>query len=223
MSIFLRFISFTILPFLLISCVKKEREVFDGDEKIYISLDGRTFNVPKKYIDGPSKSVPQKLIFNKDQGMITYYYWPTLDGLSENDDQPRFGRINHSIIQMEWTLLSSNPVPASKFYENVTRLNEMNPNTRDCHWNGIVKCRYAKDSDFAKWIGYKENVGYFFIRCPANNSKVLEDEICNFSFDYEAKGLSINGFIGSKFVLKGDNVPKILDQSRSFLDQWETH
>ena len=50
----------------------------------------------------------------------------------------------------------------------------------------------------------------------------MEDEICNFSVDYDDKGLYLEGFIGSKYILEDDTFPKILDQNKKLLDQWES-
>lgn len=222
MYITLRSVLFLILSFLLISCSKQNPEVINGDENIYISLEDRVFITPKKYIDNPSRSVPQKLIFNDNEGMIIYYYWPTLEGLNDYDDQPRFGRINHSVVQMGWRLLKNVPVSTAQVYKNVNRINLKFLDSSECTWKGITECRYSNDGKLATWIGLKKELGYFWIRCPANeNKEVLKDEICNFSVDYDYKGLYIEGFIGSKYILDNDNFPEILDQNKRFLDQWE--
>ena len=71
MSITLKAALFIFLSCSIASCKDKEevKEVFNSDKYIYVSLDERKFNIPKKYIDNPSRSVPQRLIFNGDEGM----------------------------------------------------------------------------------------------------------------------------------------------------------
>lgn len=225
MSITLKAALFILLSCSVASCKDKEevKEVFNSDEYIYVSLDEKKFNIPKKYIDNPSRSVPQRLIFKDDEGMIAYYYWPTLNGLQDNDDQPRFGQINNNVIQMEWKILKNIPVSTAQAYQNVSKIKSEITSSSECIWNDITQCRYSNDGGLATWIGFKNGLGYFWIRCPANEKKeVMEDEICNFSVDYDDKGLYLKGFIGSKYILEDDTFPKILDQNKKFLDQWES-
>ena len=81
--------------------------------------------------------------------MIAYYYWPTLNGLKNNDDQPRFGRINHSVIQMEWKILKNIPVSTAQVYQNVSKIKSEITNSSECIWNDITQCRYSNDGSLA--------------------------------------------------------------------------
>lgn len=223
MSIILRFSLFIFLLCTLSSCKEEVKDVFNSNEYIYVFLDDRKFNIPKKYINSPSRSVPQKLIFKEDAGMIAYYYWPNLNGLQDNDNQPQFGRINHDVIQMEWKILNNIPVSTAQVYKNISKIKSKNTSSSKCIWNDITQCRYSNNGSLALWYGFKNGLGYFQIRCPASEQKeVMEDEICNFSVDYDDKGLYLAGFIGSKYILEDDTFPKILDQNKKFLDQWES-
>ena len=201
-------------------CSKPKEQVMDGEQKVQVLLNDREFLVPKKYIENPQKSVETPLIFKDNQGMIGYFYWPNLAGLSETD-RPYVWDYHLEVVEMNWRLLSQHYISAKQYGINIK---EDNKGTLDgkCKWDNIL-CFSIKDKYFYKWVGEIDNIGSFYIRCPKDSEReeLLENIRCNLDLDYDQKDLYIDSQISSSFIKNDSDFPKIIYQMKTFLDEWE--
>ena len=202
-------------------CSKQKEQVVDGEKKVQVFLNDREFLVPKKYINKPSRAVTSPLMFEGSQGMISYFYWPSLQGLVATDEQQNFGQFNQQVVSMTWRILSENYISAKQYGVNIREDNNRILNTK-CKWKEII-CFNIKDQNFYKWIGTINNIGSFYIRCPKEieSTELLENGICNLDFDYDQKDLYIETLISSNFIKSDEDLPNVIYQMKVFLDEWE--
>ncbi|MBP8006503.1 MAG: hypothetical protein KAZ18_06370 [Acinetobacter sp.] len=203
--------------FVLTSCSKENQHVLDGDESIRVNIGDRIFLVPKKYIESPAISVERKLSFDENGSMIVYFYWPKLLGLTDRDEQQRFGRFNHQVIQMQWFLLSKRPNSTKMIIDNIK---ERADKIKECNLSGTASCEEIVDVDFYKLVGILPNNENFYIRCPLEKKAIFNESVCNFRLDYEEKDIYVEGLISSNFIHNGEFVGA-LNQINRFLNEWE--
>ena len=204
-------------------CSPQLEQVYDGEKNVQVVIADRNFAVPKKYIDSPSQPVESPLVFDRSGSMIAYFNWPSLAGLSESDNQLRFGRFNHDIIQIQWYLLDQQPITviAQNIVKNMSDHKAFRLNGGfDCNWSGTKKCQYADMTGIYTFLGEVHQMGAFAITCPTESSVMEKNQICHYYLDYSAKNLYIESLISSNMIIAGD-FPKVAQQIKIFLDTWE--
>lgn len=206
----------------LTGCSKQKQEVLDGEQPVKVMIDDREFLVPKKYIDNPSLSVENPLTFDETGSMIAYFYFPSLAGLSDTDEQQRFGRFNHEVVSMQWYIKSNHYIDAKRKGVNVLDRSSVKIDKNKCQWKSLT-CLSLIDLDFFKWVGSYEGFGSFHIRCPIDREDPIfeTNQICNLSLDYDPKDIYIESLISSNFIASEDDLPKIMLQMKRFIDEWE--
>lgn len=204
----------------LFGCSQPKEQVWDDEKKVQVFLNNREFLVPKKYIESPQNSVETPLRFKDDSGMIAYFYWPNLEGLSEKD-RPYVWDYDREIVEMTWRILSKHYISVKQVGINIKKNNVQILNGK-CKWEDIV-CFSIKDKDFYEWIGEIDNIGSFYIRCNKDleSEAYLENGLCNLEFDYDQKDLYIESKISNNFIKSDDDLPKIIYQMKTFVDEWE--
>ncbi|OTG86111.1 hypothetical protein B9T31_08710 [Acinetobacter sp. ANC 4558] len=219
------FIFSMVIMILLTSCAKKYDEIIDGEQDVQVLIAEREFLVPKKYIDNPSLPVQSPLIFDKKGSMIAYFYWPTLDGLAESDNQQRFGRFNHQVVSMQWYIKNEHYIDAQRSIENIQSYESYQKKSKLSCPLSNMKCIGISSPLSYEWMGNYEGMGSFYIRCPKEEEKseLLLNQVCNLAVDYDDKNIYIESLISSNFIASEDDLPKILNQMKAFIDDWEVN
>lgn len=208
-----------VISLLLAGCESKVEQVYDEEKAIQVSLGDKLFFVPKKYIDNPSVPVPNPIVRGQYGSMNAYFYWPSLEGLTDFDEQQRFGRFNHYVIGMQWQLLDHVPVTTTQQIKNLNEYVQFDSAGSSCKWSGIIGCKQVYNGELYFFTGQDEKIGAYLVRCPSLNKQIDDNSVCNFDMDYSTKGLYLTGLISSSFV-KTESFPKIAAQMKTFLDQW---
>ena len=201
-------------------CSPQLEQVYEGEQNVQVVIADRNFAVPKKYIDSPSQPVESPLVFDRSGSMIAYFNWPSLAGLSESDNQQRFGRFNHDIIQIQWYLLDQQPVTARQVLTNLSEEINFVRDGNNCEWSDIKNCHYKYKGRYYNYVGEIQNFGPFTIICHSYSEVMDQNTICNLTIDYPAKNLYIDSLISSNMIIAGE-FPKIAQQIKIFLDKWE--
>ncbi|MDQ8934638.1 hypothetical protein [Acinetobacter rudis] len=217
----IKYFVFVIL-FLLAGCGAKVERVYDGQKTVKVSLGDRLFLVPKKYIDITSVPVPNPIVRGQYGSMNAYFYWPNLEGLSDSDEQQRFGRFNHYVVSMQWQLLKNVDVQTKTIVENIEHNYHVITEGKNCAWNGLTDCKYIYNSldQTYFFVGKDKQMNSFMIRCHSETLLMDDYEVCNFEMDYFDRGLNISGLVSSSFI-RIERFPQIIEQMKTFLNQWE--
>lgn len=211
-----------VILFLLAGCGAKVEQVYDGEKTVQVSLGDSLFFVPKKYIDNPSVPVPNPIVRGQYGSMNAYFYWPNLEGLSDSDEQQRFGRFNPYVVGMQWQLLKNVNVQTKTIVANIEHNYHVITEGKTCAWNEVRGCKYIYNSldQTYFFVGQDERMNSFMIRCYSETLLMDDYKVCNFEMDYFDRGLNLSGLVSSSLIRQG-SFPEIIEQMKTFLNQWE--